>query len=74
MNGDTETGVTIMHMDNGLDTGDIIDIVKTDILENETTGELFERIAALGAETIVPVMERWVRGEITAIPQRNGSH
>lgn len=71
LNGDAETGVTIMHMDNGLDTGDIIDIVKTDILENETTGELFERIATLGAETIVPVMERWVRGEITATPQDN---
>ena len=43
-----KTGVTIMHMDDGLDTGDIIDIVETDILPGETTGQLFERIAVLG--------------------------
>ena len=37
-----------MHMDDGLDTGDIIDIVEIDILPGETTGQLFERIAVLG--------------------------
>ena len=51
-----------MHMDDGLDTGDIIDIVETDILPGETTGQLFERIAVLGGETIVPVLTRWVNG------------
>ena len=50
LNGDTKTGVTIMHMDDGLDTGDIIDIVETDILCGETTGQLFERMALLGAK------------------------
>ena len=40
LNGDTETGVTIMQMDDGLDTGDILDVVKTDIKDGETTGEL----------------------------------
>ena len=69
LNGDTKTGVTIMHMDDGLDTGDIIDIVETDILPGETTGQLFERIAELGGETIVPVLTRWVNGEIVATPQ-----
>nr|WP_282003814.1 methionyl-tRNA formyltransferase [Veillonella denticariosi] len=71
LNGDKETGVTIMHMDDGLDTGDIIDIVKTDILPGETTGELFDRIAQLGADTIVPVLHRWVNGEINAVPQND---
>ncbi len=62
LNGDSKTGVTIMHMDDGLDTGDIIDIVEIDILPGETTGQLFERIAELGGETIVPVLTRWVNG------------
>ena len=69
LNGDTKTGVTIMHMDDGLDTGDIIDIAEIDILPNETTGALFERIAELGARTISPVLDKWVKGEITATPQ-----
>jgi|GEM_PF-80482 len=69
LNGDSKTGVTIMHMDDGLDTGDIIDIVEIDILPGETTGQLFERIAVLGGETIVPVLTRWVNGEIVATPQ-----
>lgn len=58
-----------MHMDDGLDTGDIIDIAEIDILSNETTGALFERIAELGARTISPVLDKWVKGEITATPQ-----
>ena len=69
LNGDTKTGVTIMHMDDGLDTGDIIDVETIEILPNETTGELFERIATLGGTTINPVLERWVAGEIIATPQ-----
>lgn len=69
LNGDTRTGVTIMHMDDGLDTGDIIDIAEIDILPHETTGTLFERIAELGARTISPVLDKWVKGDIKAIPQ-----
>lgn len=69
LNGDTKTGVTIMHMDDGLDTGDIIDIEEIDILPHETTGTLFERIAELGARTISPVLDKWVKGDIKAIPQ-----
>ena len=63
------SGVTTMKMDEGLDTGDIIDIVETDILCGETTGQLFERMALLGGKTIVPVLTRWVNGEIVATPQ-----
>ena len=69
LNGDIKTGVTIMHMDDGLDTGDIIDIAEIDIQPNETTGALFERIAELGARTISPVLDKWVKGEIKATPQ-----
>lgn len=69
LNGDTKTGVTIMHMDDGLDTGDIIDIAEIDILPDETTGDLFNRIAELGARTISPVLDKWVNGEIISMPQ-----
>lgn len=69
LNGDTKTGVTIMHMDDGLDTGDIIDIAEIDILPDETTGALFNRIAELGARTISPVLDKWVNGEIISMPQ-----
>lgn len=69
LNGDTKTGVTIMHMDDGLDTGDIIDIAEIDILPDETTGALFKRIAELGARTISPVLDKWVNGEIISMPQ-----
>lgn len=71
LNGDTKTGITIMHMDDGLDTGDIIDIVETDIELNETTGQLFERLAQLGANTISPVLDKWVNGDIQSLPQDN---
>ena len=47
----------------------LIHIVETDILCGETTGQLFERMAVLGGETIVPVLTRWVNGEIVATPQ-----
>lgn len=49
LNGDDVTGVTTMYMSEGLDTGDIIDYVETDIGENETAFELFERLAPMGA-------------------------
>ena len=71
LNGDTKTGVTIMHMNDGLDTGDIIDIAEIDILPDETTGDLFNRIAELGARTISPVLDKWVNGEIISMPQDN---
>ncbi len=71
LNGDTKTGVTIMHMDDGLDTGDIIDIAEIDILPDETTGALFNRIAELGARTISPVLDKWVNGDIQSTPQDN---
>lgn len=52
INGDKETGVSIMRMEKGLDTGDIIAIAKTPIGEYETAGELFDRLAKLGGELL----------------------
>ena len=49
INGEAETGVTTMYMDIGMDTGDMILKEKTQIGENETTGELWERLSKIGA-------------------------
>lgn len=53
LNGDKITGVTTMLMDVGLDTGDILMTAQTEIGENETSGELFDRLAVLGGDLIL---------------------
>ena len=55
--GDKKTGVTIMQMDEGMDTGDIIDVAETDIGENETAEELFNRLSVITADLILKVLE-----------------
>ena len=52
INGDDETGVCIMQMEKGLDTGDIISMSKTQIGEYETAGELFDRLAKIGGKLL----------------------
>lgn len=71
INNDLETGVTIMHMDDGLDTGDIIDISKVTIGPKETTGQLFERLAHLGGHVINEVIDKWVKGDLVAQEQNH---
>ncbi|MBO4468222.1 MAG: methionyl-tRNA formyltransferase [Clostridia bacterium] len=55
--GDTETGVTVMKMDEGMDTGDIIDVVKTAIGKTETAEELFERLSHISADLMLKVID-----------------
>ena len=57
INGDKETGVTTMYMNEGMDTGDILLQQKFDILENETSGELMDRMAEIGAKLLVKTLE-----------------
>ncbi len=57
INGEKYAGVTTMFMDKGLDTGDIILKEKTEILPLETSGELYERLAPMGAELLVKTIE-----------------
>lgn len=52
LNGDSVTGVTIIKMDEGIDTGDILLVKKTDIDINETSDELFDRLSVLGADAL----------------------
>jgi methionyl-tRNA formyltransferase len=67
--GDTETGVTIMRMDEGLDTGPILTTRATPIGPDETTGELTARLAEIGADLLAATLPRWLAGEITPTPQ-----
>ena len=64
-----ETGMTIMHMDEGLDTGDILCMERIPVTEEDTSGTLFETLAKLGAQMIVPTVEAIQRGELSRIPQ-----
>lgn len=69
LNGDKVTGVTAMYMDVEMDTGDIISIRETEILENETSGELFERLAQLGAELLCDTLRDIENGNVSRIKQ-----
>ncbi|WP_294909259.1 methionyl-tRNA formyltransferase [uncultured Ruminococcus sp.] len=65
LNGDKVTGITTMLMDVGLDTGDILLTEETEIGENETSGELFDRLAELGGKLILKTLSALEKGEIT---------
>lgn len=62
LNGETTAGVTTMYMDRGLDTGDILLVSETEVGENETAGELFDRLAAMGADLISETIKRLPEG------------
>lgn len=69
INGDAETGVTIMHMATELDAGDIIDQVSTPIDPDETVEAVHDRLAALGGELLVKVVGEIAAGTAKRIPQ-----
>ena len=69
LNGDKVTGVTAMQMDSGVDTGDILNVIETEIGENETSGELFDRLALLGGDLIEQTLDMIEKGEITPVKQ-----
>jgi methionyl-tRNA formyltransferase len=68
--GDTKTGVCIMQMDAGLDTGDIVMVEEIDIHANETSTTLHDRLAALGAKLIVQTLSQLeAAGDLPRTPQ-----
>ena len=69
INGETETGITVIQMDAGMDTGDILLTAPVPIGPQETAGELFERLAALGGATLSDAVARLKEGGLTAQPQ-----
>jgi methionyl-tRNA formyltransferase len=68
-NGETETGVTVMKMDAGLDTGPIITQRRTPILATDDSATLHDRLAQLGAELLVETIPDYVAGKIQPQPQ-----
>jgi methionyl-tRNA formyltransferase len=64
LNGETETGISIMRMDAGLDTGRVLQQVRTPIAPDDTGGSLTDRLADLGAKAAADVVGRLAKGEV----------
>ena len=69
LDGKAETGVTAQHMVREMDAGDIIDVAKTPIGENETAGELLDRLALLGADLLTNTLTAFANGTVSRTPQ-----
>ena len=69
LDGLTETGVTAQRMALEMDAGDVIDVAKTPIGENETAGELLDKLAVLGADLLSRTLAKFAEGKVEAQPQ-----
>jgi methionyl-tRNA formyltransferase len=70
--GDRETGITVMHMAEGLDTGDIVLQRKIDILPSDTGGSLHDRLAQIAPEALMESLRMLAAGDAPRVPQDNG--
>ncbi|MDD2580368.1 MAG: methionyl-tRNA formyltransferase [Desulfuromonadaceae bacterium] len=73
INGETETGVTTMLMDVGLDTGDILLVRKTALDENEDIQSLHDRMSVMGGDLLAETLDRLMTGGIVPLPQNNAT-
>ena len=71
INGEKETGVTSMYMSEEMDTGDMLFFKKTNIGENDTSADLYERLSLLGAQLLSETIDAIDRGAAKRIPQDN---
>jgi len=71
LDGEKETGITIMLMSEGLDEGDIIDTYTEEIRGDDTNISLRERLVKKSTEVLIPVLNKWINGEIVPIAQEN---
>lgn len=69
--GDTETGVTLMQMDAGLDTGDMLAKARVPITEEDTAGSLLNKLSAIGKPLLIDLLARLAKGDIDREPQDN---
>lgn len=69
IDGEKEAGVTIMQMDEGLDTGDMLKVAKIELAPDETGGSLFDKLADLGAGTLVSTLAEIENGTARAVKQ-----
>jgi methionyl-tRNA formyltransferase len=73
VHGEKETGVTLMKLDEGMDTGPTFARVTTPIGPDETAGELSERLARLGGDALVVHLPAYLAGNVTLVPQEHAS-
>ncbi|AIG27729.1 methionyl-tRNA formyltransferase [Brevibacillus laterosporus] len=71
INGEKETGVTIMYMVQALDAGDMISKVIVPIEERDTAASMFEKLATAGADLLIETLPKLLKGEITPEPQNH---
>ena len=71
INGETETGITTMQTERGVDTGDILIQEKVEIGPEETAGELFHRLSELGGQVLVKTLRGIEAGTVTPTPQNH---
>ncbi len=71
LRGDTETGVTVIQMERGMDNGPILRQATTPIGPRETAGELSSRLATLGADTLVETLALMQMGRLAPVPQEH---
>ena len=71
IDGEKVTGVTSMLLDEGVDTGDMLFKEETEILPDETAGELFDRLAVMGADLLIKTLEALQSGEAERTPQEH---
>jgi methionyl-tRNA formyltransferase len=71
INGEKKTGVTIMLMDEGMDTGDILLSSELEIAPDDTSGTLHERLSDLGADLLIQTLNAFETGDIHPIPQNH---
>lgn len=72
INGETETGITTMKMDEGLDTGDMIEIARIPIDAKETGGSLFDKLKDLSGTLMISTLEKLENGTAVFTPQGDG--
>jgi len=68
-NGDSETGVTIMYMEKGMDEGDILGVKKVKIEDTDTSGTLFDKLSLIGRDLLLEVIPKLINNEITPLKQ-----
>lgn len=73
INGDTETGVTIMQLDEGMDTGPMLLVRREPVREGDTAGTLAERLARIGADALLESLDAIAAGTAVALPQDGAS-
>ncbi|NDK10053.1 methionyl-tRNA formyltransferase [Candidatus Gracilibacteria bacterium] len=70
-NGDSQTGLTIMYMSQGMDEGDILQIQKVSIDNIDTSEDIFEKFVSIGPKLLVDTLHKVIKGEITGVPQNH---